>query len=864
MNPLAILCVDDESMILDGLLEQLGRCLKDEEMIVAAETAEEALEVIEELQEEGCDLAVVIVDYYLPDMTGSELLLTLHHQLPHTLKILLTGNTNPENFEQIAQQTNLYRYITKPWDELDLKLTVQEAIRRYRQDLQLAQHNQDLKRLNADLEQKVTERTAELLAANNQLHQQIVKLQWMEEELQFLLNLSQAISSASDFETALETALQSLCQLTHWVYGEVWLPSANEQVLECSPIWHCHDQNKTPEEIASVYEFRRHLSGITFQPGEGIAGRVWQTKKTEWIPDIYQSLDCKTIPPVTYSHLVEHPAKDYGFRARFGVPILGNPVAQSGDLIAATQEQVILGSSSISSVVDSAYLLGQNRQSPVLAVLVFFITDAQPENERFTQLISTVTTQLGTVLQQKKTEAGMKALFAAMTEIVIVFDQTGRCLQIAPTNLSRFSQFSENLVGKTLHDQFPRPKADQLLQKINWTLQTQQTIKVEYNLKIQQQDVWFSASISPLSENTVVWVSQDISHRKQMEEELKRNEEKYRHIIQNVSSVIIRWDAQGYIQFINAYGLQFFGYSEAEVIGQKLGETLIPKVETSGRDLSQLSQQICQNPEQYFIYENENICRNGRRVWVTWVNQPIYNKAGQLIEVLSVATDTTERRLAEEALRVEQEKSERLLLNILPKRIADQLKQTKGEVIAEKFDEVTILFADIVGFTPLSERLKPMDLVKLLNHIFSTFDQLAEVLDLEKIKTIGDAYMVAAGLPVSREDHAEVIADMALSMQVAVDHFLFDQGETLQVRIGINTGMVVAGVIGTKKFIYDLWGDAVNIAYRMESTGEAGKIQVTQATYEQLKDKYCLEKRGSIEVKGKGEMTTYWLLERKS
>jgi adenylate cyclase len=861
MNPLAILCVDDEPMVLDGLLEQLGRCLKDEEMIMAAETAEEALEVIEELQEEGCELAVIIVDYYLPDMTGSELLLTLHHQLPHTLKILLTGNTNPENFEQISQQINLYRYITKPWDELDLKLTVQEAIRRYKQDLQLAQQNQDLKRLNADLEQKVTERTAELLAANHQLHQQIVKLQWMEEELQFLLNLSQSISSASDFETALEIALQSLCQLTHWLYGEVWLPSANEQFLECSPIWYCHYHNKTPEQIASVQEFRRHLSGITFQPGEGIAGRVWQTKKTEWIPDIDQCLDCKTIPPVTYSHLVKHPAKNYGFRARFGVPILGIPVSQSRDLINSTQEQVILESSSLA---DSDYLLRQNRQYPVLAVIVFFITDYQPEYERFTQLISTVTTQLGTVLQQKKIEAGMKALFAAMTEIVIVFDQTGRCLQIAPTNLSRYSQLPDYLVGRTLQDQFPRAKADQLLKKINLSLQTQQTIKVEYSLKIQQREVWFSASISPLSEKTVIWVSQDITHRKQMEEELKRNEEKYRHIIQNVSSVIVRWDAQGYIQFINAYGLQFFGYSEAEVIGKKLGETLIPKVETSGRDLSQLSQQICQNPEQYFIYENENICRNGRRVWVTWVNQPIYDKTGQLIEVLSVATDTTERRLAEEALRVEQEKSERLLLNILPKRIADQLKQTKGEVIAEKFDEVTILFADIVGFTPLSERLKPMELVKLLNHIFSTFDQLAEVLDLEKIKTIGDAYMVAAGLPISREDHAEVIADMALSMQVAVDHFLFDQGETLQVRIGINTGMAVAGVIGTKKFIYDLWGDAVNIAYRMESTGEAGKIQVTQATYEQLKDKYCLEKRGNIEVKGKGEMTTYWLLERKS
>ncbi|MGB3532651.1 MAG: adenylate/guanylate cyclase domain-containing protein [Microcoleaceae cyanobacterium] len=862
MNSLAIVCVDDERLVLDVLAEQLSRCLDSQEEIVMAETAEEALEVIEELLLEGYEIAVLIVDYNLPGITGSELLRTLHHQLPQTLKILLTGNLNPQNFESVIQQTNLYRYITKPWDELDLQLTVQEAIRRYRQDLQLAQQNRDLKRLNADLERKVIERTAELLTINHKLHQQVIRLQWMEEELQFLLNLSQAISSAPNFETAIEIALQSLCQLTNWTYGEVWLPSVDETVLECSPIWYCNCQDKKPEEIASIHQFRHHLKGITFQPGEGIAGRVWQTKKTEWIPDIYQNLDCRTISPVTYSHLVQHPAKNYGFRARFGVPIIGNPVYQPEDLISTTQEQVIYGSQSLFNLSDSTYLLGQNIHSPVLAVFVFFITDSQPENERYTQLISTVTTQLGTVLQQKKTEAGMKALFAAMTEVVMVIDQTGCCLQIAPTNLSRFSHFLDQLIGKTLHQQLPPAEAERLLEHINWTLQTKQTTKVEYSLKVEQRDLWFSATISPLSEKTVVWVCEDITPRKQMEGELRRNEEKYRHIIQNVSSVIIRWDAEGYIRFINAYGLEFFGYSEAEIIGQKL-ETLIPKVETSGRDISRLAQEVCQHPEKYSIYENENICRDGKRVWVTWVNQPIYDRAGDLIEILSVATDTTERRLAEQALRVEQEKSERLLLNILPQKIAEQLKQTKGEVIAEKFDEVTILFADIVGFTPLSERLNPMELVKLLNHIFSTFDQLAEVLDLEKIKTIGDAYMVAAGLPILREDHAEVIADMALSMQVAVDHFLFDQGETLQVRIGINTGTAVAGVIGTKKFIYDLWGDAVNIAYRMESTGEAGKIQVTQATYEQLKDKYHLERRGDIEVKGKGEMTTYWLLERK-
>ena len=155
-------------------------------------------------------------------------------------------------------------------------------------------------------------------------------------------------------------------------------------------------------------------------------------------------------------------------------------------------------------------------------------------------------------------------------------------------------------------------------------------------------------------------------------------------------------------------------------------------------------------------------------------------------------------------------------------------------------------------------------LVNLLNQIFSAFDRLAEQFSLEKIKTIGDAYMVAAGLPSPRPDHVEAIAEMALAMQQVTATFEAEVGVPLQIRIGINTGVVVAGVIGTKKFIYDLWGDAVNVASRMESLGEPGLIQVTANTYERLKNSYQLEPRGSIYVKGRGEMETYWLRGRQS
>ncbi|MGB7441479.1 MAG: adenylate/guanylate cyclase domain-containing protein [Coleofasciculaceae cyanobacterium] len=218
--------------------------------------------------------------------------------------------------------------------------------------------------------------------------------------------------------------------------------------------------------------------------------------------------------------------------------------------------------------------------------------------------------------------------------------------------------------------------------------------------------------------------------------------------------------------------------------------------------------------------------------------------------------------ISSQNLLIETEKVERLLLNILPDSIAKRLKQDT-ETIADSFEEVTVLFADLVDFTKLSGKISPTELVGLLNEIFSRFDRLVERYGLEKIKTIGDSYMVVGGLPVPRPDHAEAVAEFALAMQQEIEEFNQLENQKFIMRIGINTGAVVAGVIGIKKFIYDLWGDAVNIASRMESHGIPGYIQVSSSTYELLKGKYVLEKRGIIEIKGKGEMTTYLLTDRK-
>lgn len=202
-------------------------------------------------------------------------------------------------------------------------------------------------------------------------------------------------------------------------------------------------------------------------------------------------------------------------------------------------------------------------------------------------------------------------------------------------------------------------------------------------------------------------------------------------------------------------------------------------------------------------------------------------------------------------LSAEQERSERLLLNILPKKLVRQLKESE-EVPAEFFPQATILFADLVGFTNLAKQLDARQLVNALNQVFSAFDRFTEEYGLEKIKTIGDAYMVAGGLPEPTPNHAAAIANMALAIREYMSDFHIDGGHQIQVRIGINSGPVLAGVIGQKKFIYGLWGDAVNVAARMESHGEAGQIQVTASTYDLLKESYVFEERGQVEIKGCG------------
>ena len=332
---------------------------------------------------------------------------------------------------------------------------------------------------------------------------------------------------------------------------------------------------------------------------------------------------------------------------------------------------------------------------------------------------------------------------------------------------------------------------------------------------------------------------------KQVEAKLRSTDEQIVNFLEGMSDAFFALDTQWRFSYVNYKAAQYLQRSPEELFGKNFWEEFPDLVNSVFYDQyhKAVAKQVGVIFEKYY-----------RPLKVWWEVRVFPSRDG----ISVFFHDITTRKKMESELRKERNKTENLLLNLLPEPIADRLKDEPG-VIADKFEKATIIFADLVNFTQISTTMSATKLVYLLNEIFSTFDELTEKHGLEKIKTIGDAYMVAGGIPIVRPDHAEASAEMALDMLVAIDELNVKLEATFDLRIGINSGPVVAGVIGTKKFIYDLWGNAVNTASRMESHGVPGRIQVSIYTYELLRDKYEFEERGLIEIKGQGEMPTYFL-----
>jgi len=365
-------------------------------------------------------------------------------------------------------------------------------------------------------------------------------------------------------------------------------------------------------------------------------------------------------------------------------------------------------------------------------------------------------------------------------------------------------------------------------------------------------------------QKTIKRLQNEATDRQQAELLLRESQQRFSAIVDNVPGVVYRAvlhpDGAVSMPYISPRTLEIFGISVEEFTEHL--EWVFDMAHPEDR--AELNEMVRRSAEELMPFEHEyRVSSFFKKVkWVRIISQPHRHKNGDTVWD-GVIIDISHQKQIEESLKAEQEKSENLLLNILPKEIVRQLK-VGNNAIASRSENVSILFADIVEFTTLSTQVSPNDLVTMLNEIFSSFDMLTDQLGLEKIKTIGDAYMVVGGLPTPRPDHAEAIAEMALAMQRSISKFKRGDDTSFRLRIGINTGPVVAGVIGIRKFIYDLWGDAVNVASRMESHGLAGGIQVTEATYELLKDKYSFWHRGKIFIKGRGEMDTYMLLDNKS
>lgn len=456
----------------------------------------------------------------------------------------------------------------------------------------------------------------------------------------------------------------------------------------------------------------------------------------------------------------------------------------------------------------------------------------------------------------QKSEATNRALLNAIPDLMFRLQEDGTYLDLKIAKNDELLLFSEQVLGDKITDTLPSCFAQQLMFYLKKALKTHETQIFDIELIVASETRNYEFRIAAIRANEVLCIVRNITDRKQAEAILRKTEERYRSIFENSVKGLFQATPNGQYLSANPALARIYGFNSPEELIDSLTDINQHFYVDTSRRTKFLELMATEDRVSHF--ESQVYRQDGKIIWISENVHVVRDSQSEPLYYEGSVVDITERRVWEEALRYQQECTEELLLNILPEPIAERLKFWES-TIADSFAAVTVMFADLVNFTEFSAEMPPPQLVALLNKIFSKFDQLAQKHGLEKIKTIGDAYMVVGGLPTPRHDHAEAIAQMALEMQQEITNFKQDNGEPFTLRIGIHTGPVVAGVIGMKKFAYDLWGNTVNVASRMESQGIAGKIQVTAEIYQQLQDKYMFEKRGVITVKGKGEMITYWL-----
>lgn len=655
---------------------------------------------------------------------------------------------------------------------------------------------------------------------------------------------TRSLSECETVKMAIAEILPVVCHSLGWQAAELWMPEIGEKLLSATkrkiPI---SDPNllrcvaRWTKRSISIPKFVEVAEQMTFAVGEGFTGRVWGSGSSEWIADVAEN----------DTFIRREIAAEEGIHGAFGFPILGD------------YDQELSARS-------------------VLGVMTVFSLEVQSFDEELLQTMTTIGSEIGQFIKRKQAESALREseeklrdLFENASDLIQSIGADGNFLYVNRAWQKTLGYSEAEIASMTvfdiIHPNSSQESIDILYQAIHKKTIYENTF---YPDSIQaifitkyNQPIWLEGSIScKFAEGQLVAIRailRDITARKQAEDALAKSVSLLQATFDSTADGILAIDRTGRIVTYNREFVEMWGIPN-EVMALRDDATMVAFV------LEQLKEPEAFQDRIESLYEHPEAesydlleFKDGR--YFERYSEP-QRLGDKIIGRVWSYHDITERKQAEDALREEQEKSEKLLLNILPKAIAERLKRNET-TIAEYFPEVTVLFADIVGFTHLSTLMNPIDLVELLNQIFSSFDMICDRLGLEKIKTIGDAYMVVGGLPEPRADHAEAIAQMALDMQREIARFNAHNNKYFSIRIGIHSGPVVAGVIGIKKFIYDLWGDTVNIASRMESHGLPWRIQVSEDTYKLLENKYLFDQRGTVNVKGKGAMTTYLLIGEK-
>ncbi len=630
--------------------------------------------------------------------------------------------------------------------------------------------------------------------------------------LKLITVIVHAISAAPNMQEALHTALELIVENTGWIFGEAWLLDRTGHYLINSNA--SYARQEYAEKLAAFDGVSQKYRVV---PNMGLPGRVWVSQKPEWQKDI-TSLDEKAYFRLKY-------AVEANLKAALGIPVIADET--------------------------------------VIAVLIFYMDEVREADAEIIEILSTSARQFGATLRAKQTEEIRRLQSAALEASangIVITDTDGNITWANPA-YSRLTGYKvEEVIGRNprILKSGKHPKS--FYENLWKTILSGQSWHGEMINRRSDGTLYHEEqTITPTRDESgnithFIAIKQDITARKRAEEELR----KLARAVEQSGHAIIITDLEGNIEFVNPAFTTITGYTPEEVLGKNTN------ILRSGKHNPAFYRNLWEMISRGEVWHGELINRrkDGTLYWESATISPIFDKEGNTTHYLAVKEDISARKAIEESLRLEKERSDALLRNIFPEKVVAEIKAT-GTATPTLYEQASIMFADFKNFTKTAEQLPPQELIDLVAHYFSAFDAIVEKYGVEKLKTIGDNYMCAGGLPEPSPTHAEDLARAALEMLAFVEEEKRKRRQQglpfWDIRIGISSGPVVAGVVGQKKYAYDVWGDTVVMAARMEASGEVGKVNVSRSTYELLRDKFECTYRGVVSVKHKGEVDMYFV-----